>query len=96
MNKVSLTANGNQYKKTNTGKIVGLGTGAATFSSIGLAAARNKITTGATGLKGNADFFLIAGLITAISFLTGAVIDRCINHDRRTQADGEAKLKTNA
>ena len=91
--KVALTQNGNEYKKTNAGKIVGVATGAAAFSTIGLAAARNKIATGVTGLKGNGDFFVLAGLVTVIGTIVGTVIDFCINHERQQQADGEAARK---
>ena len=63
ISKIGLTKNGNEYKKSNTGKIIGAVPGTALLAAIGTTAIRNKLTKGATGLKGNGDFFALTALI---------------------------------
>jgi len=92
INKVALTENGNQYKKTNIGKAVGNIPSAALLTASGVATARHLIKgTFSKVDKGDLGTGLIGiAALSVIGTTIGAIIDRCINKDRRIQADGEA------
>ena len=94
ISKIGLTQNGNEYKKSNTGKIIGAVPGTALLAAIGTTAIRNKLTKGATGLKGNGDFFALTALIGAIGITIGTIIDHYTNQKRKNQADDKASLNT--
>ena len=92
INKVALTENGNQYKKTNAGKIIGNAPCAALLTATGIGAVKHLSKGDFSRLDKNDLCYIIFGaaFLSMIGTTIGAIVDRCINKDRRTQADGEA------
>ena len=93
INKVALTSNGNQYKKSNTGKIVG---NIPTAALLGMGI-HNILTKNYNHqvIKPKSYLATIAVLCSTLGLVgtaIGTFIDNGINKNRMAQADGEAKL----
>ena len=87
--KTKTTKNGNEYKKTNTGKIAGLSI-AGGFSLLPFVGKefRNKLISSLKEPKGTAAQWAVGSAAFAIVLGSlGAIVDGMVNHHRRKKAD---------
>ncbi|MDR1168226.1 MAG: hypothetical protein LBK53_04965 [Heliobacteriaceae bacterium] len=88
------TNKGNQYKKTNLGKWIGMGVGAAV---VGIRAYKTREFLGMICKQGAAAKLVVAGVLAAIvaaGLGLGAIVDACVNSSRRGKADKTAQSNT--
>lgn len=88
--KMALTQNGNEYKKSNAGKVIGAVIGAAPMAAGAICCIASGKTKAAQSIGGP----IYAALYGLVGAGLGALVDHfIINKSRMTQADGEAALK---